>query len=304
MKPDVKPLPFVFVNGKITPLSKNAISIATHSFNYGTASFEGMKAYYDKRQKVWRLFRPDRHFARLQRGAELLGLRLQIDLTEFVDIISRLVRKNACKDDVYIRPIFFNDTIGIGLNKRAAGVLSIYLQKMPLKPMHAFSACMVTFRRPTDGSYGIKITGNYVLSKLAQREAYGRGYDIGILRSTAGYLSEASAMNLFFVEKHTVLTPSLSCGALEGVTRNTIIKLLQTEMGYRASEGKYRPARLARADEIFLTGTGSGVNGICRFEKRSLRNAKGGVAREIREIYVKLVRGGLPGFDNWLVPIQ
>ncbi len=298
------PMKYLFLNGKYKPVESEFAYPMMQSFNYGTAAFEGMKAYYRKKDKSWFLFRPDEHYNRFKRAAALLDIKLDFDKSGFVKIISRLIRKNNIKSDIYVRPIVYRDCKGVGLTRPSGYGFSIFIQSTPPKTPRRFSCCLVSQRRPVDGTYRVKLVGNYLLSYFAQKEAAAKKFDLGILLSTEGYLSEASLMNLFFVKNGKVFTPSLDCGPLDGITRKSVINIIRDQLGLRVFEGKYRRSRLENADEIFLTGTGSGINFIGRLGKRKFNLKKSGlIADQVWSIYKDIIYGKTDLYNDWLVEI-
>ncbi|MBI5266169.1 MAG: aminotransferase class IV, partial [candidate division Zixibacteria bacterium] len=240
-------MPIMYTNGRYHDARQNNASTRMQAFNYGTAAFEGMKACYDKRARRWLLFRPDQHYARLKRSAAAIGIDFTETYDRFVAVITALIRRNDIRTDIYIRPLVYRDEKGVGLARPSGYGLSVFIQSMPATPPQTYRCCIVPQRRPVDGSGSIKLAGNYILSFLAHRAAVERGFDIAILRSTSGYISEASVMNLFFVSDGKLFTPSLACGPLDGITRRTIIELARHELGITVTEGKYRAARLLSA---------------------------------------------------------
>jgi branched-chain amino acid aminotransferase len=295
---------YLYTDGRFQSTDKNNVSTMVQAFNYGTAAFEGMKAFYSKERGKWSLFRPEEHYRRLKRSTAMLDIKFEMSLDEFVGIIATLIKKNNDQSDVYIRPIVFRSLKGVGLSKPSGYGVSIFTQPIPYSSANKSRCCFVSQRRPVDGTYSVKITGNYALSFFSQREAKSKGYDIGILLSTNGYVSEASAMNLFFVEAGKLFTPSLACGPLNGITRKSIIQLAKAELGIRAFEGRYRPARLLEADEVFFCGTGSGINYVRQIEKRKYSLAKtSSIARKISGLMAAVTQGEVSRFSDWLRPL-
>jgi branched-chain amino acid aminotransferase len=295
---------YLYVNGKYRSVNADNASIMMHAFNYGTAAFEGMKAFYRKKEKNWFIFRPDQHFKRFRIGAKALNLKLRIDANQFCQIISSLIKKNNIKTDIYIRPLIYRDALGVGLQKPSDYSLAVYMHSVPPKKPKTFKACLVSQRRPIDGTYSVKLAGNYLLSFFAQREASKKGYDLGILLSTDGYLAEASLMNLFFTENGKVFTPAVSCGPLAGITRQSVIQITQQRFGVKVFEGKYRWKRLLGADEIFLTGTGSGINYISQVNKKRFRLSRNDrLAPQVWDFYKEIVYGKTGLFQDWMIPV-
>jgi len=295
---------YLYIDGHFQSTDKSNVSTMVQAFNYGTAAFEGMKAFYSKERGKWFLFRPEEYYRRLQQSTSMLGINFEMSLDEFVKIIATLVKKNNDRTDVYIRPLVFRNQKGVGLVKPSGYGVSIFTQPIPYSSANEYRCCFVSQRRPTDGTYSVKLTGNYVLSFFSQKEATFKGCDIGILLSTNGYISEASVMNLFFVENGKLFTPSMACGPLGGITRKSVIQLAKTELGIKVTEGKYRPARLLEADEVFFCGTGSGINYARQIEKRRFNTTNANsIARKISGLLADVTQGKLSRYSDWLRPL-
>jgi branched-chain amino acid aminotransferase len=296
---------YLYINGKFKSTDLDNISTMVQAFNYGTAAFEGMKAFYNPDRRRLSLFRPDEHYQRLLKSVAMLDLELKMSYEEFVNVIATLCHKNKVRADTYVRPIVYRAEKGVGLTRPSAAGISIFTQPSAHSAGNKYRCCVVSQRRPVDGSFSVKLTGNYLLSYLAHREAVKRGYDIGILLSSRGFLSEASVMNLFLVVNGVVHTPSLECGALAGITRKSIMQLAIEQLGLRVREGRYRPAKLTQADEAFLTGTGSGVNFIVQVEERKLRQIReSNVSHQLAGLYRDVAMGTDTSHANWLVTIS
>jgi branched-chain amino acid aminotransferase len=295
----------MYTNGKYHSVRLNNASTLMQAFNYGTAAFEGMKAFYQRDKHCWFLFRPDQHYARLKRSAAALGIDLAMTFDEFVGVISKLIKKNDLRTDVYIRPLVYRSEKGVGVSRPSGYGLSVFIQSMTSAAPRAFRCCFVSQRRPVDGSYAIKISGNYVLSFFSQREATQQSRDIGILLSVNGYVSEASVMNLFFVKEGKLFTPSLACGPLDGITRKSLMELAAKELRIRVFEGKYHTARLLEADEVFLCGTGSGINYVRQIEGRTFKlSCRNLLAPRLRALYGDVVHGKVSQRADWLLPVH
>jgi len=295
---------YLYSNGKYQSTDRDNVSTMTQAFNYGTAAFEGMKAFYLEDRRNWFLFRPDQHYQRLLRSAAMLDIELEMSLDEFVGTIATLIKKNNIRTDVYIRPIVYRSQKGVGLNKPSGYGVSIFIQSTPHSSSNRFKCCFVSQRRPVDGTFSGKLTGNYLLSYFSSKEALERGYQVGILLSSEGYVSEASVMNLFFASDGKLFTPSLECGALDGITRKSVIQIAREELGLDVREGKYRQRRLLDADEILFTGTGSGINYVHQLEKRKFNaQSKEQMAIAVARVFEDVTHGRVGGYSDWLVPV-
>jgi branched-chain amino acid aminotransferase len=295
----------LFIDGKFRSVEQDNISTMMQAFNYGTAAFEGLKAFYRKNQKNWFLFRPEKHYERLLRGTSFLDIDLRMSQDEFLEIIKKLIIRNDVKTDVYIRPLIFRNAKGVGLTKPSKYGVSIFLQEAPRKRMRKLKCCFVRQRRPVDGSYSIKLTGNYLLSFLAYKEAVKRGYDEALLMSSNGFVSEATVMNLFFAKNDKLSTPSLSCGVLDGITRKSLIQLAREQLHIKVFEGKYRQNSLVEADEVFFTGTGSGINPVEQLEHKTFKNiGPESITYQLRNLYYMITSGTTDKYQEWLIPVK
>lgn len=295
---------YMYTNGKYHAPSVNNVSTMMQAMNYGTAAFEGMKAFYVEDRKGWFLFRPEKYYQRLCRSAGMIGLDFKLSFEEFVGIISRLIRKNNVRADTYIRPLVYREEKGVGLMRPSTYGVSIFIQSIPFSSANQFRCCFVSQKRPTDGTYSGKLTGNYLLSFFSAQEAKDKGYDVGILSSTEGHAAEASIMNLFFVKDGKLFTPALDCGPLAGITRLSIIQLTKEMLKMKVTEGKYRREKLLEADEIFFTGTGSGVNYVKQLERRKFNlERKGQIAPQLAAIFEDVVRLRNDCYQDWLVKV-
>ena len=235
----------------------------------------------------------------------MIDIDFKYSQEDFINAIRKVIIKNNPKSDVYIRPLLYKDEKGVGLLKPSGYGFSIFTEAKPIAYNKEYRCCFVSQRRPIDGSYSGKLTGNYLLSYFSYNEAKKKKYDVGILLSTDGYISEASIMNLFFVRGNKLYTPSIACGPLAGITRKSIIQLAREQLGMKVSEGKYRPQKLSESEEIFFTGTGSGISLVLQLEKKKFNlKRKNRIAPQLLDIYNQVVYGELSEYQDWLVPIR
>lgn len=295
---------YYYLDGELLRNDQCAMKPSTHAMNYGTAAIEGMRALWDDNENRWYLLRPDRHFARLKRGTDMLSMNWNVDFEQFVAALNKVIAKNGIREDLYLRPMIYHAAEGVGLTKTDEVRFAIHVEPMPVAQPAPRTAGLVSQRRPVDGSYAVKIAGNYVLSFLAQAEAKRNGFDVGILLSTDGYLSEASVMNLFWTKDDDLFTPSLACGPLDGVTRDCVIHIARGELNVTVHEGTYRPNILAAADEIFLCGSGTGIAAVSRFGDRSLTTPDDSLCDRLWSQYYHIARNRPSEYSDWFLAID
>jgi len=292
---------YAYMSNRIVPEERARISIRTHAFNYGTCAFEGMKAFY-LGKRSWNLYRVHDHANRLLETCKRIYIDPPVDHEQLVSIIERLVIKNGNPGDTYIRPMIYTSHEGLGLGRHSPAELAIYCMPVNKIKRREFTAMFSsTVRIPPKAvpSYG-KITGMYINSYIAQRDVVERGGQIALLKDVNGYVTEAFGMNLCMIKKGRLVTSPVSVGVLDGITRRTLIELCRNDLGIKVEEKLYTPRSLYTADEVFLCGTGGGINSIVSVDGRRIGNGKGGkITKRLFEVYWKLIHAKNPRYDDW-----
>jgi len=297
------------MNGAYVAWSAATVHISTHALHYGTAVFEGIRAYYNDGQGQSFIVRLTEHVARLYRNMRVLRLTLSLTKQEFADAIVDVVRENALKEDVYIRPIVYWGAGTIGLYPFGrSNDYAIYVEPMGkyFDDIDAgLKACVSSWARVSDNALPPtgKFAGAYVNSVLAKVEAVQDGYDEAILLTKDGFVSEGTGENVFVVRNDTVLTPPLSDDILEGITRDAIITLC-ADYGYGVHERRLSRSELYAADELFFTGTAGEVAPITSVDGIIIGDGTvGTITQELKEAYFNAARGNDPRYTRWLTPV-
>jgi branched-chain amino acid aminotransferase len=297
---------FAYFEGGVVPIADASVSIATHSFNYGTAVFEGIRAYLQEDGSTALLFGRE-HYERLLRNARLVRAAVPESAEALVEITLDLIRRNAHGGDVYIRPLIYKSAPNIrvqltGLDDRIA------IFTMPLGDYLPTGGIRVTvsgWQRVSDNAIPArgKITGSYVNAAFAAEDAHAAGYDDAILLTGDGHVAEASAANLFVVFGREVATPPLVDDVLSGITRHAIMEIA-ADAGYDVVERRIDRSELYLADEVFLTGTGVQVAPIASIDDRPIGSDGFPVSLDIQRRYFAAVRGTDPRYAPWLTPVS
>jgi branched-chain amino acid aminotransferase len=298
-----------FFGGEFVPLAEARIPIMTHGFLYGTATFEGIRAYWNEEQEqLWGVRILD-HFARMSQSAKVLLMKLPYSPEELVSIVVDLVRRNGYRQDTYIRPTLYksSEIIGVRLHNLDQ---SLAIFAVPFGEYIAIdrgiSAQVVSWRRNSDQALPArsKIVGAYVNSAFSKSEAVLNGYDEAIVLSMDGHVSEGSAENLFMVRDGSLITPDVSDDILEGITRSGLMELARNEMGIETIERAVDRSELYAAQEVFLCGTGAQISPVVEIDHRQVGDGEvGPITRRLATLYFDAVRGRLPAYHHWLTPI-
>ena len=297
-----------YFEGHYVALKDAKVSIMTHAFMYGTATFEGIRAYWNAEQEtLYGLFIRE-HAERIRNSAKMLLMDDLPSVDDLSAIIIETTRRNGFRQDAYVRPSFYKSTRAIGVKLHHLDH-ELYVIATPFgnyvdieKGIRLMTS---TWRRNADEALPArgKIVGGYVNMAFQKSEAELNGFDEALVLTPNGHASEASAANLFVVRGDVLLTPPVSDDILEGVTRKAIITLAQ-DAGIPVEVRSIDRSELYVCDEVFLCGTGVQVSPVIEVDHRAVgTGAVGPISRLISERYFKAVRGNLPDYRSWLTPI-
>lgn len=293
----------IWMDGELVDWDDAKIHILTHTLHYGSGVFEGIRAYPTSRGPA--VFRLTDHMRRLHDSAALLHMELPFSVDELVSATLETVRVNEV-DSCYIRPIAYLGYGEMGLNPLPCEVnVSIavwpwgtYLGDEGIK--HGVRMKISTWRRmdPNINPVAAKGTGIYINSSLAKVEALKGGYDEAVLLNTSGSVAEATGENLFVVKDGVIVTPPLSSGALEGITRDSVMTIAR-DLGYEVREQELLRTDLYLADEAFLSGTAAEIVPIREVDDRVI-GEPGEMTRKIQETYFAIIHGEVEKYADWL----
>ncbi|MCS7171708.1 MAG: branched-chain-amino-acid transaminase [Aquificaceae bacterium] len=300
---------YAFFEGKYVPAEEAKINIKTNSFHYGTAVFEGIRAYWnEEHQQLYILFARE-HYHRLLKNCKAMFMEIPYDLEELVEITVELLRKNQIREDVYIRPVaYFKD---LKLTPKLIDYtpeIAIYTYNFGryLDTSKGIRVKVSSWRRNDDNSIPSrwKVAGAYVNSALAKTEALISGYDEAIMLNQQGFVAEGSGENLFIVRGGKVITPAYSEHILEGITRSAVKKLLKNELVMEVEERALARSELYIADEIFMTGTAAEITPVVEVDNRKIGDGNiGAITKELQDLYFRAVRGKIDRYMGWLTSV-
>jgi branched-chain amino acid aminotransferase len=276
---------------------------------YGTATFEGIRAYWNPDQKRLYGLRIGDHVERLRQSCRIMLMKDVPSVDELTRLIIETVRRNGFREDVYIRPSFYKSTKAIGVRLHDLEN-ELYILTVPfgnyIDTDAGVRVATSSWRRNADEALPArgKIVGGYVNMAFQKSEAELNGFDEAIVLTAGGHVNEASAANVFVVRDGVALTPPVSDDLLEGVTRKAILELLANE-GIPTEVRSIDRSELYVADEMFLCGTGVQISPVVEIDHRPIGSGKiGPIGRLVRDRYFDAVRGRLPEYAHWLTPIE
>lgn len=249
----------IYIDGELIQRADAKISVLDHGLLYGDGVFEGIRCYNGV------VFKLKEHIDRLYRSAKVIKLEIPISKEEMIKAVIETLKANGLKD-AYIRLIVTRGIGDLGLDPRKCSKPSIIIIAEKLEPILGKMArekgakvIISSVRRdPVYGTSHEVKSLNYLNSILAKLEAINANADDAIMLDSRGFVSEASAANLFIVKDKMLVTPPITAGILPGITRAFVIELAKS-LGISVSERDITPVELLTADEVFLTGTGAEI---------------------------------------------
>lgn len=299
-----------FFEGKFVPLEEAKISVQTHAFLYGTAVFEGIRAYWVEEEQDLLIFRMREHYERLLDSCKILQIKPKYDVDQLCRITVELLAANNDKEDVYIRPVYYKSQLGIGV--QLAGLADDFVVfSVPMGPYldldKGLRVKVTSWRHINDNAIPMraKVNGAYVNAALAKSDALLDGYDESIFLTEDGHVSEGSAENLFIVRRGQLITTPVTDDILEGITRATVIELATQELGLSVIERPIDRSELYIADEAFFVGTGAQVSPIAEIDHRVIGDGRiGPISKQIQQLYFDVVKGKVPKYRHWCTPVH
>jgi branched-chain amino acid aminotransferase len=262
-----------YVDGQWSPAEEARIAVLDHGLLYGDGVFEGIRVYGG------RPFLLDEHLDRLAASARSIVLDLPAERSELAALCLEATRR-AGLDEGYLRLVVTRGTGALGVSPHTCPRASLIVIAAPLSlyPPERYrdGVRLVTssLRRSSHDALPPQIKSlNYLTSVLASIEARRQGADEAVLLNGQGLIAECTADNLFLVSGGRVLTPAVASGALAGITRALVVRLL-TAQGIECAEAALTPADAWTADELFLTGTGAEIVPVCEIDGRPLPAAR------------------------------
>ncbi|HEY5432486.1 MAG TPA: branched-chain amino acid transaminase [Coriobacteriia bacterium] len=293
----------IWMDGALVDWDNAQVHVLTHALHYGSGVFEGIRCYDTPDGPA--VFRLTEHMERLARSAKMMRMPLPYTVEELVAATLELIAVNklpAC----YIRPLIYRGYGVMGLDPMPSPVNVViavwpwdtYLGEDALQ--NGVDAGISSWRqRGINASPPqIKSTGNYINSSFARMEANDHGYAEAILLNEAGMVCEGTGENIFVVRDEIIVTPPVSDGILEGITRDTVIAIA-TDLDLDIIEASLTRTDLYTADEVFFTGSAAEIVPVRSVDHREI-GKPGPITLAIQEAYFNIVRGRDAEYEYWL----
>jgi branched-chain amino acid aminotransferase len=297
---------FAWMNGKLIPFAQATTHVSAFTLHYGIAAFEGIRCYKraDGRSAVFRL---REHIERLFGSMKVCGNQVPFSIEQVEAACLEVLRANKL-DEAYLRPLVYAGAGSLGLGAKDAPIETVviafpwgaYLGEEALQK--GIRAHLSTFVRGhvNHTMSKAKISGQYVNSVLAKREAQRQGFDEAIMLDADGRVAEGTGENIFAVHKGRIYTPPLDMPILEGITRDAVI-ILAKEAGFEVVEQSFTRDFLYQVAEVFFTGTASEVTPVREIDCRTIGSGQPGpVTRKLQAAFATVVKGPGEPRPEWL----
>jgi branched-chain amino acid aminotransferase len=280
----------VWIDGAVVEGSQARVPVTDHGFLYGDGVFEGIRVYGR------RIFRFDDHLSRLANSARCLGLTIPGGVEAVRRIVIDTARAHA-GEDAYLRLIVSRGEGPLGLdpttctNPRIVCIADQVTLYPAEKIRSGIALVTSSLRRPAPDVLDPRVKSlNYLNNVLAKQEARRQGADEALLLNAAGHVVEASVANVFAVRAGRLLTPPGSDGALEGLTRATVLELAR-EQRIPAEQRTLGRFDLLAAEEVFLTGSGARIVAVGSLDGHGIgKGGAGPITRRLCQAFEQVVR--------------
>jgi len=274
------------------------------------AVFEGIRAYWNAEREELFIFRLPEHLKRLQQSTRIVRMPLQMSPDELTHIIIDLLQANEVREDTYIRPLVYTANAAGKRNSpnELQGELLVNTNPMPTHLGTGFvqHAKVSSWSRISDNVMPprVKNISNYRNGQLATYEVREDGYDVALMLNAQGKVSEAPAACVMLVRDGKLITPDITSGILESVTRDALLVLAREEMGLEIEERAVDRTELYIADEVFTCGTAAEITPLVSVDKYQVGTGEPGpVTRELEALFLAVLRGNEDRYAHWRLPV-
>ena len=302
---------FAWMNGEIIPWDDAKIHVATQAITRGSSVFEGIRAYWNESAEQLHLFRNGEHLRRLYQSSKIMRMSPQYGSDELEDAYVELLRRNETREDVALRPVIYFG-IGEGLFSYKPDTIDtgmwVVAQSSPSKLDQdlGIHVSVSSWTKLSDNSMPprIKIHANYQNSRLAHVQARVDGYDSTILLNEREKVAEGPGACVFMIRDEVAITPPVTSGILESITRVTLLQLLEERLSIKVVEREVDRTELYIADEVFFCGTAYEITPIHSVDRYPVGEGETGpLTRALRKAFRKVVLGDDPEYKDWLLPV-
>jgi branched-chain amino acid aminotransferase len=300
---------FVWWKGEQIRWEDATVHVTDLAWSTVGAVFEGIRGYWNADEETLHIFRLKEHLERLVSSSRLVRLKLPYTVADLTKFCTDLITANEIREDTYIRPLVYSDGKGRKLSEISMDS-SLLINTHP-SPSHLgtglqYKAKVSSWTRISDNVMPprVKNISNYRNGQLATSEAVLDGYDTALLLNPAGKVSEAPGACVAMIKGNKFITPDVTSGILESITRDALIVLAREELGLEIVERAVDRTELYMADEVFTLGTAAEISPVVSIDHYDIGTGQiGGTTKELERIFESVLRGTEQKYAHWRTPV-
>jgi branched-chain amino acid aminotransferase len=302
---------YLWMDGEFIPWDEAKLHVTTAAVRFGSSVFEGMRAYWNEAEEQLYVFKVDDHLGRLSQSMKMMRMTLDYSLEDIKQACVGLLVKNNLREDVHVAPtVYFG--VGQELFSYKPGTVHVgaFAVTKPRKSIlgtgKGYRVCVSSWTRISDRTMPprIKAAANYQNGRLAAVQAAEDGYDNAILLNELGKVAEGPGACVFLVREGTALTPPVTGGILESITRSTLMQLLVEQMSVPVVEREIDRTELYIADEVWMCGSALEVTPIFSVDRYEVGSGNvGPLTAQLQSEYENVIRGKNPKYADWVLPV-
>ena len=302
---------YVWMSGELVPWDDAVVHASTLGWSAISMVFEGIRGYWNAEEEQLNIFHLDLHIERLLRSMKVMRMTSPWSVEELRDVVVDLVQANQFRDDIYVQPLAYfggSTTPGYLPVSERPGDITIFNRQIGsvLGSGRTVSCGVSSWTRISDNVMPprVKAIANYQNSRYVADESSRHGYDFGIILNPQGKVAEISYACLFIVRDGVAITPPVSAGILESITRDVVKQLLHDELGAQVVERDVDRTELYIADEVFICGTGAELQAVGSIDGYAIGSGgMGPVVAELEQLFHDIVRGKNTRHQQWLTEV-
>lgn len=308
----MKPLQdsIALLRGSYVPFKDANISIASSPVLYGLCVYTVFSVNWNEDRQQLYAFRLKDHYQRLIRSGRIMGfadIATKYPYEAFEQLMLDLIRKNEIREDALVRVMVFIDEIAAGTKIDGLKVdMMAYVAPMgEILSLDGVNVCVSSWVRNADNMIPprAKLNGGYINASLMKNEALLNGYDEAIALDAHGHVAEGTVANLFLVRNGKLLTPHAQADILEGITRNSLMRIVK-DLDLSIEERDVDRTELYIMEEAMFVGSSARVTPILSIDKRPVGNGEiGSITSRLSAAYSDVQHGTNQAYADWLLPV-
>ena len=305
-----EPPKYLWMSGKLVEWDKAMVHASMLGWSSISMVFEGIRGYWNAEKEQLHIFHLDGHLRRLAQSMKVMRMTSPWSRQELTRCILDLVRANEIHSDCYIQPLayFGEGTPGYLPVSERPGEITIFSRKSSsaLGSGKTIDCGFSSWSRLADNVMPprVKAISNYQNSRYVADEARRNGHDFGIILNQQGKVAEVAYACLYIIRDGVAITPPVTAGILESITRVVVGQLLERELGVSVVERDVDRTELYIADEAFICGTGAEIQAIGTVDDYTIGDGHiGPIVSRLEQLFHDMVRGVDSRYPEWRTPV-